>query len=698
MGGTYWYVREPDEVLDDLNSSLQGISSKEAQKRLHQYGPNSIANEVRFQLLRNIWEKSNNLLIYILLAAGVISLFAGHMLEFVVIGIIVVITVIMGVVQEHSAGKAITALKQLTAREVWVVRDGKRIQIAAQQLVPGDIVVLDRGMLVPADMRILTTEGLLVDESILHGEPIPKYKVTDALSHQNIPVTDQDNMVFSGTSVTNGQGVGVVVASGLSTELGKISVQLRQLSKQKSPLQKKLDVMTTRISVSVLVVCVILLILLLNADVELAYALLLVAAVAVSGIPESLPLALTVALSSGVRRMAKNHAIIRDLSSVETLGTTTVICTDKTGTLTENKMRVAQAIVGGVHYSVNGKGYEPIGVFSVGDKRVAKESLTTHDEFVQACVLCNNAEIYNHQDDWLLRGEPTEGALLTLAKSSGVDEAVMRERWKRLHVIPFDPLHKFMVTVHRSASKKTNAYLKGAVERVLDRCTHIRKVGKLVVLDARQRKAVHAQVDALSGAALRVLGVASKKLPPKWSTRQSSQLNGGYIFEGLVGMEDPIREEVYDSVKECKSAGVRIIMITGDHRKTAESIARRLGIMGGHDVVLTGGEIEQMTDSELDAQLRHVAVVARATPEHKLRIVSGLQRQGEITAMTGDGVNDAPALKKADIGVAMGKTGTDVARQSANMVLADDSFKSIVKAIEEGRTIYSNIPVSPIEK
>jgi len=696
----YWYLKSTQESLYALNSAKEGLSNQEVSQRQEKYGKNHIAQEGRFTLLHIVWDKFNNFIIYILIAAAIISLFTDHQLEFYVIMIIVLFTVVLGVVQEYSAGKAIDALTKLTAREVTVFRAGEKITIDAQELVPGDIVLLTRGMTAPADMRVLESHALMLDESILHGESATKLKIAKQLQQQDIALTEQDNIVFAGTHITNGSGLGLVYATGLHSELGKISATLKTLSRQKSPLQRKLDRMSLHISLAVLVICGVLFFLLLQGGSPLGPALILIAAIAVSGIPESFPVALTVALSSGVRRMAKKNAILRDLSSVETLGTTTVICTDKTGTLTENKMRVSNVYFPhGKECAVKGKGYEPISEFFQNSKRVPAATFSSHRYLVAGCILCNNADIYNHQDEWKLRGEPTEGALLAFAKSIHDDDKVMREHHPRVYEMPFDPLHKHMITVHEKRGGKQICYLKGAVETVMDKCTHMRiSANRVRKISAEDRRIIHKKISSYTEKTLRVLAIARKPLARrivknnKISKKDESQIHNGYILEGIIGLEDTIRPEVPKAIQECLAAGVRTVIITGDHKETAENIGRKLGLFTSvRHRTIVGHELETMTDQELRDVIDDVVIFARTTPEHKLRIVKALQDKGHVVAMTGDGVNDAPALKKADIGVSMGKCGTDVARESSNMVLADDSYTSIVHAIEEGRTIYSNI-------
>ncbi|MEM4756323.1 MAG: HAD-IC family P-type ATPase, partial [Candidatus Woesearchaeota archaeon] len=593
--------------------------------------------------------------------------------------------------------------RKFTAKQVHVIRDGKEQVVLAQELTIGDIVLLSRGMIVPADLRVIESHGLLVDESILTGEPLQKPKQPDAIPKEDLPLADRDNMLYSGTSITQGHGKGIVVAVGLTSELGKISAQLKSIGDVKSPLQRQIDGMSKMISFFVILVCTVFFILLMGKNMPLSEVLLLVGAVAVSGIPESFPLALTVALSHGVKKMAKENALVKDLSSVETLGTTTVICTDKTGTLTQNKM-VAERLyfADGKELAVHGIGYEPRATFfdSSTNTAVSVKGLKSYFPFFSVCVLCNNARLEFNDGEWVLVGESTEGALLAMAKSAGFDEELIKEHYPRVYEIPFDPLKKYMVTVHQSKQEShvQIACLKGAIERVLEKCSYYRKDNTLIPLDEAAHKAILEHVHAYSKNAYRVLGIATKKLEKRLSFTQDQQsiadaeLKKGYVFEGLVALDDPLRSDAATAIKECKDAGIRVIMVTGDHKITAQSIGQQLGLLyPGHDKIIEGHELDVMNDYDLEQIIDQVAIFARTTPDHKLRIVRCLQHKGQIVAMTGDGVNDAPALKKADIGIAMGKGGTDVARQAANMVLLDDNFATIVKAVKEGRTIYSNI-------
>lgn len=692
---TLWHIMPIKEIFEELKTTSKGLKEPEALDKLNLVGKNSIVQKDKFKLIKLLFEKFNSILIYVLIATSAISYYLGHMLEFYVILAIILFTVFLSFFQEYRAEKSVEALSKLAAKKVEVLRDAIKKTVNADEIVPGDIVFLKRGLIVPADIRIFESSGLRINESILTGESVPKGKITDPLKEHDVSIADRDNMAYSGTSIMNGTGLGVVVATGFESEIGKISLTLKNIGNQKTPLQKKIDTMSSRISYAIIGLCIAVLILLLFRGEPTGPALLLVAALAVGGIPEGFPLALTLALSSGVKRMAHNNAVVKDMGSVETLGTTTVICTDKTGTLTQNKMMAVKVNFNSSQdIELTGKPYEPTAIFKYKDHAISKEELKKRHDFFYSCILCNNTDIINKQETFALSGEPTEGAILALATSAGFDDAVIRENNKRVFEDPFDSTKKYMITINESDEQKNkhHAYLKGAVEKVLEKCDYMYLHGKRVKLEEKHKKQILKKVSEYTSNALRVLALGSKELS-KYNKKDSlKHTKDKFTFLGLVGIQDPIREDVLDAIKECKTAGVKTVMVTGDHKATAQAIGKQLGIVENKfDLVIEGHEIDKMADAELDEIMPRVKIFARTTPDHKLRIVESQQRCGEIVAMTGDGVNDAPALKKANIGVAMGKEGTDVARESSNMILMDDAFSTIVKAVREGRTIYSNI-------
>lgn len=689
MGG-YW-TKTLEQALKETRTTQSGLSAQEAQRRLLSDGPNTLGSDDKYKLLKIFWSNTNSLLVYVMIGAAIISYYLKEILEFYVIMLIVIATVGLGVLQEYGAERTIRALSKYAQQYTSVLRDGKETRVPSLELVVGDIIVLTKGTIVPADARVIVAEGIICDESILTGESVGKSKSARKISGVDIPLADQDNMVFSGTSISAGKGLAVVVSTGTRTQIGMISDKLRQLGDQKSPLQRKVDTMGKNISAVIIVCCALILILLLLADVPLGISLIIVSAVAVAGIPESFPLAMTVSLSVGVKRMVKHKALVKNLSSVETLGTTTVICTDKTGTLTQNKMRVTRIqFADGTTLRVDGTAYDPSHIFVAAHGKSVNNTLSKYSMFFSTAILCNDSNVVRSEEQWMLQGEPTEGALLAMAKSAQYNDVEMRSR-KRIFELPFSSDTKYMIAGYASTKQGNHgatAYMKGAVERVLSRCTHYRvSPNKIVRMNASFRRKSHAFIEESAKDGYRILGLATKK-----TERFKGKISAdGFVFEGMVAIEDPLRPEAFEAVRKCKAAGIRIIMITGDHQFTAQKIAASVGILGAEDIVMDGSRIDTMSDEQLDSAIGRVAVFARATPDHKFRIVSSLQRRGEIVAMTGDGVNDALALKKADIGVAMGKNGTEVAREAADLVLLDDNFSTIVQAVAEGRTIYSNI-------
>ena len=692
---SFWHLRTIEEVEKELKTTSQGLTIKQSEQRNEKFGDNTLEGDSDFKGYKVLLEKINSLLIYILFGASIIAFLTHEILEGVIILGIIFMTVTLGFFQEYKADKTIKALSKLSAKKITVKRNGKKVTIDSAKLVPGDIVYLNRGDIVPADIRLFEVSGLEINESIITGESLDRRKTTNHISDENVSLGDMTNMAFSSTHVTGGQGVGIVVEIGRKTFIGQISESIEKIAIQKSPIQKKIDLMSKRISYIVLSVAFLLFLLLLFQGNSLYFSILLISAVAIAGIPESFPLALTLTFSHGIKKMAKQNAIVKDLNSVETLGTTTVICTDKTGTLTQNNMRVTSFLLSDKEkFTAKGKGYEPHNTFYKKNSEIDNKQFSKYVEFFKAAILCNDAEIEKKQGEWKLQGEPTEGALLAFGKSANHDENALREDFKRIDVVPFDPKKKFMISIHQNIDDKKNikAYIKGAGEIVLKKCQWFRDSNNsLKKITPQYRKEIFQEIEKANSKGLRVLSLGSKKITLDAKSKYDSQVEGQFIFEGFVGIEDPIRDEVLDAVEECKKAGIKTVMITGDHKLIAKSIGEKLQIFQDHNTILEGHEIDNLTDDELDEVIDKTAIFARTTPEHKLRIVSSFQRKGEIVAMTGDGVNDAPALKKADIGISMGKNGTEVAREASNMILTDDNFATIVQAVKEGRTVYSNI-------
>jgi len=646
-----------------------------------QFGPNALTPPKGPSALRRLLQQFLDPLVIILVAAGVVTCFLRDWVDAGVIFGVVMLNALVGYIQEAKAVAAIDALTKAMTTEATLIRAGEQLRLPATEIVPGDLVQLQAGDKVPADLRLLRTRELRVDESALTGESLPVDK-TDERMAKDCPLAERRDMAYASALVTFGTGAGLAVATGDTTEVGKISQLIQEARDLKTPLTRKIDQFSK----------VLLFVILGMAFVTFAVGLLrgesLVEmfkasiALAVAAIPEGLPAAVTITLAIGVSRMAKRRAIIRKLPAVETLGSTMVICTDKTGTLTENQMTVQRVEAGGQSVAVSGGGYAPAGEVSPKPGTAALETL-------RAGLLCNDAALVETDGRWDLAGDPTEAALLTSAGKAGLDRAAEEAVLPRLDAIPFESQHQYMATLHDAGDARRVVYMKGAVEKVVARCAvALDAAGAPVALDAA---AVHAQVDELAGAGLRVLAFARAELPAGQDHLHHKDAVSGLTFLGLQAMMDPPRAEAVDAVKACQTAGVTVKMITGDHAVTATAIARQIGIAGAGDEAVTGAQMAALHDRDLIELAQSANVFARVTPEQKLRLVEALQSRGMVVAMTGDGVNDAPALKQADIGVAMGITGTDVAKDAADMVLTDDNFASIEAAVEEGRGVFDNL-------
>jgi calcium-translocating P-type ATPase len=678
------------QLFKQFKTKEQGLSDKEVSLRLKQYGKNAIKAKKKTPLWLSFLEEFTDLMVIILILAAVIAGIAGEMTDASVILFIVVLNAIIGFVQKFKAEKALEALQRMLSPTAKVIRNGKVQQIQASQLVPGDIIVLGEGDSVPADARLLEENELKVDESALTGESVPVHKQTEAINKKMLHIDEHQNMIFMGTSITHGTGKALVIHTGMTTEFGEIANLTQTTKKDKSPLQKELNKIGVFVGKITLVISGILVLtgLFLQGE-SFVDSFLFATSVAVAAVPEGLPATITIALAIGVQRLAKNKAIVKKLSSVETLGSTTVICSDKTGTLTQNEMTVLQAYVSGQSIEISGSGYSPKGDW---DNDHSKDVET----LCRAATLCNNAKYgKDKRGRWDILGDPTEGALIVATAKTKTKPNAILKQYKRVHELPFDSVRKMMTTVdqHRT-NKKKFAHMKGAPDAVLDACTHVMENGKAVKLTPTKRKAIEAQNNAMANKALRVLGVAHREIKgmKKFSKTAVEQK---MVFLGLMGMIDPPRPDVYNAVEMAHKAGIKTYVITGDYGPTALAIARDLGIVRSKKtLIVTGKELEKYSVKKLERLLRkkdQEIIFARVSPEHKLKIVRALKHNGEIVAMTGDGVNDAPALKRADIGVAMGITGTDVSKEAADMILVDDSYGTIVNAIEEGRTIYDNL-------
>ena len=687
-----WHALSPEAVQSRLSSSSGGLSQAEVLSRLTQYGPNRLPASKPRSLLSRLMGQFNNLLIYVLLVAAVITLWLGHHLDASVILGVVMINAIMGMVQEGKAQKALDAVRAMLAIHATVVREGMRQEIDAGDLVPGDVVLLESGSRVPADLRLTRCKNLAIDESALTGESVPALKGVSSVE-PSAALGDRASMAFAGTVVTVGQATGVVVATARLTEIGQIGAMVAGVANLVTPLTRRLDQFARRITVFIALVSVVAFFYgYVYGGMSAADMFLVIVGLGVAAIPEGLPAVVTITLAIGTSIMAKHRAVLRRLPAVEALGSVSVICTDKTGTLTRNEMTAVRVMLSGGTLKVQGAGYAPLGGFSIGDQTVDPFTDAGLQRLARCALLCNDAQLHRMEEGdaaatgWTMAGDPTEGALLTLAFKAGLDREAAVQQMPRVDEIPFESEHRYMATLHHDHEGRVFALLKGAPERVLDLC----------VVDAGGAPLDHgawqARVDQAAADGQRVLALAECDVPSGTRELGMADVTPRFTLLGLVGLMDPPRPEAVAAVAECQRAGIRVVMITGDHAVTAAAIGRQLGLRA--DDALTGEEIDALDDAALNERLGSTDVVARASPAHKMRLVGSLQAQGKLVAMTGDGVNDAPALKAANIGVAMGLRGTDAAREAADLVLTDDNFASITHAVREGRTVFDNIKKS----
>jgi magnesium-transporting ATPase (P-type) len=681
-----WHALDPDAALQRLETCRTGLSAEQAIRRLGEYGPNRLAPpRTRGPLLRFLLQ-FHNVLIYVLLGAAVITAGLGHWVDTGVIVGVVVINAIIGFLQEGKAEKALAAIRKMLSLTAHLVRDGRRLTTPAEDLVPGDVVLLESGDKVPADLRLLEVKNLRIEEAALTGESEPTEKSSEAVAAQ-ASLGDRFCMAYAGTLVTFGQARGVVVATGQATEIGRISQLLEQVEEITTPLLRKIAGFGRWLTAAILGVSALTFAFgVWMRGYSAGEMFLAVAGIAVAAIPEGLPAIMTITLAIGVQRMARRNAIVRRLPAVETLGAVTVICSDKTGTLTRNEMTVQRVVMANCVIDVGGVGYAPEGGFAVDGRDLDSSQDAALTELARAALLCNDAQVRREGENWMLEGDPTEGALHVLGLKAGLDTRFESERMPRTDVIPFESEHRFMATLHHDHAGHGLIYLKGAPERVLELCVAQLEAGEPREL---QRGWWEGQVDACARDGQRVLAVAMKPAVDAQSTLSFADAETGFILLGLTGMIDPPREEALAAVAQCRSAGIRVKMITGDHVVTAAAVGEQLGLTA-HGA-LAGIALDAFDDARLRRAVHDTDVFARASPEHKLRLVHALQGNGEVVAMTGDGVNDAPALKRADVGVAMGQKGTEAAKEAADMVIADDNFASIAAAVEEGRTVYDNI-------
>jgi Ca2+-transporting ATPase len=754
-----WYRHENEAVLSELSTSDRGLTEAEARERLRQFGPNKLAEAEKISLIKLLLHQFKSPLIYILLIAGVVTFFLEEYKDTGVIGAVLLLNALIGFIQELKAEKQVQALKKMVVAKARVLRDGKEVEINGEDVVPGDIALLASGGRVPADVRLMRTIEFKADESMLTGESIPAEKHSEAISEENLTPGDQLNMAFMGTVVVNGRARGVVVATGSRTVLGHIAKDVQEIRVTRSPLQEKIDRFAQAIGIIVLVAATLLFLVGILVGESAKDMFMTAVAATVATIPEGLPIVVTISLAIGVARMAQRNAIVRKLPAVETLGSTTVICSDKTGTLTKNEMTVKQIFDGEKSYEMTGTGYDPAGAILEEGRPIKAGTDTKLAMLFRIGLLCNESKVFEEEGVYRVDGDPTEGALIVSAMKAGLDNTKEMERFPQLAIIPFESDRGYMATLHRDGDRNL-VFVKGAPEKLMELCMECRR-------DAW--KDVHKVAEHFAREGLRVLGMAYKELPADQTDITMADLQADLQFAGLQGMIDPPRPEAVEAVAGCKEAGIRVVMITGDHAVTALAIARKLGIapeeedvedlaakpvdsltddellalfqevvgalavrsglvqrdpetLTGRHVqamnnpeflalvkgllatlvkrsgpegavrnVLSGKEIETMSDADLFQLVQKVSVYARVSPQHKLRITRQLLQHGEIVAMTGDGVNDAPALKAAHIGVAMGKTGTDVAKEASDMVIADDNFASIYQAVELGRVVFDNI-------
>jgi len=699
-----WYALTEQEIEEHFKTDgKRGLTDKEVKERAARFGPNELAKVPKAPTWQLFINQFKDFMVLILLAATAISGFLGEYADAVTILVIVVINAVLGFIQEYRAERSMEALKQMTAPEARVIRGGQERKVPAVELAPGDIVLLEEGDRVPADMRLLRTVNLEVEESTLTGESVPVKKRKETLPDRDVPLGDTCNMAYLGTVVTRGRGRGLVVHTGMATEMGQIAGMIQEAGQEETPLQRRLAQLGKGLVGFCLLICAVVVAVGIMRGEEAYQMFLAGVSLAVAAIPEGLPAIVTVALAIGVQRMIRRNAIIRRLPAVETLGCATVICSDKTGTLTQNEMTVRQVVLGGDTLEVTGEGYDPKGEFAgEGDKQGPRFKL-----FMKAAALCNNAVLERGgisvaglfrgltrgrpAREWSVLGDPTEGSLLVMAAKAGYWRERIETKEVRVAELPFDSDRKRMTVVYRDPSGKVAAYVKGAPDVILDLCTHVYKGGMAVPLTAREREEVLERNSSLAGRALRVLAFAYRELPAGAGNFSGEAVEQRLVFLGLAGMIDPPRPAAVKAVQTCRRAGIKVVMITGDHQITARAVGGELGILTKGDQVLTGADLDRMSVEQFREVAQRVSVYARVSPKHKLRIVRALKHAGHVVAMTGDGVNDAPAVKEADIGIAMGITGTDVTKEASAMVLADDNFTSIVAAVEEGRGIYDNI-------
>ncbi|MEO3944983.1 calcium-translocating P-type ATPase, SERCA-type [Gorillibacterium sp. CAU 1737] len=680
MKSDRYHVLQEEEVLRALETKPEGLSDSEAAARLTRYGKNELKEGEKKTFLQKFLEQFKDFMVIVLLAAAVISGVLGELADAIIIFMVVILNAALGVFQEAKAEKALDALKQMSSPHARVRRGGRVQDIRADELVPGDVVLMEAGDYIPADLRLIEAASLKIEEAALTGESVPAEKNTAKLDREDVVIGDRVNMAYLGSSVTYGRGVGIVTATGMDTEVGKIAGYLTGGEPETTPLQRKLAELGKVLTIGVLIIAAIIFVTGILQGRGYLDMFLTAVSLAVAAIPEGLPAIVTIVLAMGVQKMAKQNAIIRKLPAVETLGSTEIICSDKTGTLTQNKMTIKRL-------------YTPSGWLEEGK---TEGDASERERLLQIMSLCNDVKVDETQGSTergepKLIGDPTETALVAYAETHGVRKKAEEEELPRVAEIPFDSDRKLMTTFHKTKSGKVLVFVKGAPDVLAERCSHISLNGREEAFDGERRKQVQEANAEMGHAALRVLALAYKETDAVPQDPKPEEWERDLVLVGLAGMIDPPREEVKAAVEVCRTAGIRPVMITGDHKDTASAIARELGILAPGDEAITGRELDQIPPEEFKEKVDHYSVYARVSPEHKVRIVQAWKDRGKVVAMTGDGVNDAPALKTADIGVGMGITGTDVSKGVSDMVLSDDNFSTIVVAVEEGRKVYSNI-------
>lgn len=693
MNQDKFYNLTVEETGRILETNLEaGLKQEEAQARLQKFGPNQLKEKKPISPLSIFFGQFNDFIVWVLIGAGLVSGFLKEWVDALAIIAIVILNAILGFIQEYRAEKSLAALKKLSSPTSKIIREGQHDIVASNELVPGDLIELEAGDNIPADSRIIwLTSNFGVQEASLTGESTPVMKTAFALEGKEIPLADRANMVYTGTSVSSGKARAIICGTGMQTELGKIAGMIQGIDREATPLQKKLEEFGKWIVYLCFVLVGFVFLLEWLRGGQIVEVLLTAVSLAVAAIPEGLPAVVTIALALGVQRMVKRHALIRKLPSVETLGCATVICSDKTGTLTKNEMTVQAVFASGDLFKVTGVGYEPKGEFLLGAKAVKIGEYPDLTKSLTCAVLCNGAQLIKNNNGYKIIGDPTEGALLAAAAKADIWKDSLEQQFSFVEEIPFDSERKKMTIVRRDSHSKLIVFVKGAPDILLNDCTGIEENGQKKALTSLDRDRVLKVNSDLANQAMRVLAVAYKILDKAPDKYEANLIEKDLIFSGLIAMIDPPREEVKQAIQECKEAGIKTVMITGDHKNTAVAIARELGFFREDSLALTGEELDKLSEEELYRDVEKIPVYARVSPEHKLRIVRAWRKRNEVVAMTGDGVNDAPAVKEADIGVAMGLTGTDVTKEVSDMVVTDDNFASIVAAVEEGRGIYDNI-------